>query len=83
MNHYPFVRPEPTSLRPDLPIPTAPRASAVQDAAVRHRRSAPARSVLDRVSTVLMLAQVGRCSFSFSRSNLRGYRPAHFTLDYW
>ena len=31
----------------------APRASAVQDAAKRHRRYAPARSVLDSASTVL------------------------------
>jgi hypothetical protein len=49
----PFVRSEPTSLRPDLPLGRAPRASAVQDAAKRHRRLAPAGSVLDSASTVL------------------------------
>jgi hypothetical protein len=49
----PFVRSELTSLRPDLPLGRAPRASAVQDAATRHRRLAPARSVLDSASTVL------------------------------
>ena len=47
------------SLRPDLLEKTAPRASPVQDAAKRHRRLAPARSVLDSASTVRCCRQVG------------------------
>src|ERR671912_853573 len=50
---HPSVRPKPTSFRPDLPLGRAPRASAVQEAAQRPRRPAPARSVLDGASTVL------------------------------
>ena len=42
------------SLRPDLPIGRAPRAAAVKDAAANAAAPAePARSVLDRASTVL------------------------------
>ena len=42
------------SLRPDLPFGRAPRAAAVKDAAATAAAPAePARSVLDRVSTVL------------------------------
>ena len=42
------------SLRPDLPPGRAPRAAAVKDAAAQSAASAePARSVLDRASTVL------------------------------
>src|SRR4051812_39810270 len=50
---YPSVRLKLTSFRPDLPVGRAPRASAVQEAAQRPRRSAPARSVLDGASTAL------------------------------
>jgi len=48
-----LVRLQPTSLRPDPPLSRASRASAVQEAAQRHRRRTPARSVLDSASTVL------------------------------
>ena len=42
------------SLRPDLPSGRAPRAAAVKDAAAKAAAPAePARSVLDRASTVL------------------------------
>ncbi len=42
------------SLRPDLPSGRAPRAAAVKDAAANAAAPAePARSVLDRASTVL------------------------------
>src|SRR5438128_4084026 len=46
------------SLRPDLPTGRAPRAAAVKDAAVLAAAPAqPARSVLDRASTVLCFRQ--------------------------
>jgi hypothetical protein len=42
------------SLRPDLPAGRAPRAAAVKDAVAKAAAPAePARSVLDRASTVL------------------------------
>ena len=40
-------------LRPDLPSGRAPRAAAVKDAAAAAAPAEPARSVLDRASTVL------------------------------
>ncbi|MGO8917851.1 MAG: hypothetical protein ACLQJR_18265, partial [Stellaceae bacterium] len=39
MKRIPWFDRKPPSLRPDLPTGRAPRASAVQDAAKRHRRS--------------------------------------------
>ena len=45
---HPFVRSKPPSLRPDLPIGRAPRASVVQDAAPRHRRSRREASLTTR-----------------------------------
>ena len=49
----------------------APRAGDVQDAASRHRRRAPARSVLDIASTVLCCARVGStCHHTKTEPNL-------------
>src|SRR5262252_6662757 len=50
---HPFVRSGGPSFRPDLPTGRAPRAAAVKDAAVKAAPAEPARSVLDRASTVL------------------------------
>jgi hypothetical protein len=54
LEQHPFVRSAGPSLRPDLPYGRAPRAAAVKDAAANAAAPAePARSVLDRASTVL------------------------------
>jgi len=50
---HPFVRSGGPSFRPDLPSGRAPRAAAVKDAAAKAAPAEPARSVLDRASTVL------------------------------
>jgi hypothetical protein len=50
---HPFVRSAGPSFRPDLPSGRAPRAAAVKDAAAKAAPAEPARSVLDRASTVL------------------------------
>src|SRR4029077_15662075 len=68
---------KPPSLRPDLPPGRAPRAVAVKDAAAHPAASAePARSVLDRASTVLPFAPGGTAPQGVPR----GYRPALFRL---
>ena len=53
---HPFVRSGGPSFRPDLPSGRAPRAAAVKDAAAKAAPAEPARSVLDRASTVLTLS---------------------------
>ena len=55
-DQHPFVRSEGPSFRPDLPSGRVPRAAAVKDAAAKAAPAEPARSVLDRASTVLTLS---------------------------
>src|ERR1700693_2236283 len=66
-------------LRPDLPAGRAPRAAAVKDAAANAAAPAePARSVLDRASTVLRLSWT-HCTTTESR----GVIALLFSLDHW
>src|ERR1700730_11551637 len=74
----PLFDPKPPSLRPDLPPGRAPRAVAVQDAAANAAASAePARTVLDRASTVL--ARPG----GTAPQGVAGLPPRSFSIDHW
>ncbi len=65
------------SLRPDLPIGRAPRAAAVKDAAGNAAAPAkPARSVLDRASTVLSSRRGTIAPRHCAAAAWRGHLPA-------